>query len=52
MKREYCILLVLAIFLEVWIGGGNGMQGILLFNIIDNNPIKSKKRVGDIMAHV
>ncbi len=53
MKRDYCCtLFVLAIFLEVWIGGGNGMLGTLLFNIIDGDPIKSKKRVADIMGEV
>jgi hypothetical protein len=50
MKIEYCILLALAMFLEVWIGGRNGMAGTLLFNIIEDNPIKSKKRLADIMA--
>jgi hypothetical protein len=25
MRREYCILLALAMYLEVWIGSGNGM---------------------------
>jgi hypothetical protein len=52
MQREYCILLALATFLEVWIGGGNGMLGTLLFNIVDDDPIKSKKRVADKMAEV
>jgi hypothetical protein len=50
MQREYCILLALAMYLEVWIGSGNGMLGTLLFNIVKDDPIKSKKRVADIMA--
>jgi hypothetical protein len=52
MQREYCILLALAMYLEVWIGSGNGMLGTLLFNIVEDGPIKSKKRVADIMVEV
>jgi hypothetical protein len=52
MRREYCILLALAMYLEVWIGSGNGMLGTLLFNIVEDDPKKSKKRVADIMAEV
>jgi hypothetical protein len=52
MRREYCILLALAMYLEVWIASGNGMLETLLFNIVEDDPIKSKKRVADIMAEV
>jgi hypothetical protein len=39
-------------YLEVWVGSGNGMLGTLLFNIVEDGTIKSKKRVADIMAEV
>jgi hypothetical protein len=52
VQREYCILLALAMYPEVWIGSGNGMLGTLLFNIVEDDLIKSKKRVADIMAEV
>jgi hypothetical protein len=54
MKRKHCyIVLVLAIiFLEVWFDDSDGVLGMCFSSIMDDDPIKSKKKVADIMEDV
>jgi hypothetical protein len=49
MDRRYCILLALAVYLEVWIGSGQGMVGSLIFNTSEDDPVRSKKSVAEIL---
>jgi hypothetical protein len=49
MDTRYCILLALAIYLEAWIGTGQGMVGTLLFNASDDNPTRVKALISEIL---
>jgi hypothetical protein len=49
MNRDYCVLLALALFLEIWIESGEGMLGTLVFNVSDDDPKKSKESVANIL---
>jgi hypothetical protein len=42
MDGDYCVLLALALFLEIRIGSGEGMLGTLVFNASEDDLKKSK----------
>jgi hypothetical protein len=49
MDQDYCVLLALSLFLEIWIESGKGMLGTLVFNASDDNPKKSKEGMVNIL---
>jgi hypothetical protein len=49
---RYCILLSLAVFLEVWIGNGQGMLGTLVFNAGNDDPRQTKNDVSSILRDI
>ena len=51
MDRQYCILLALAIFLEVWTEAGDGLANPYLFGNM-GHPKTSKSRIYDLLKTV
>jgi hypothetical protein len=49
---RFCVLLALAIYMEIWIGSGVGVLNTFLFTTAGDNPQASAKTAGDHLKRV